>query len=102
MRDHIKLPFWARKVVGLITSPLSLLYGTCGRCKRAWALCDMHVTHYMPPAGCFALCEDCWGELTPAERLPYYMALVNRWETRTGEDFTPVRKMISDAATRGG
>jgi hypothetical protein len=30
-------------------------------------------------SSCFPLCEQCWQELTPGQRLPYYRALVDSW-----------------------
>lgn len=31
--------------------------------------------------GCFPLCEQCWGELTPEQRLPYYRTLLDSWKS---------------------
>ena len=59
---------------------LNPYYGTCGRCGRPWNVCKPHTTDYKIGYGCFPLCEDCWGELTPEKRLPYYRKLYDRWE----------------------
>jgi len=36
-------------------------------------------------SGCFALCEECWNELTPEERIPYYEQLIADWELKGAE-----------------
>jgi hypothetical protein len=36
--------------------------------------------------GCFPLCEECWQPMTPEERLPYYMQLVDDWIRENPED----------------
>lgn len=45
--------------------------GYCRRCKLYWRYCKEHTT-YSDGRGLFALCEDCWSDLTPEKRLPYY------------------------------
>ena len=59
-------------------------WGGCLRCRFPWVLVRSHTTHYDKNdtrLGCFPLCEDCWLELqTPAQRMPYYMSLVDKWE----------------------
>lgn len=54
-------------------------YGQCGRCFLAWPDTKGHTTEYSESGGCFPLCEDCWTELTPKERLPYYRQLWLSW-----------------------
>ena len=60
--------------------------GSCGRCKTTWDFVQNHVTSYYPKDCawprylCSALCEKCWRELTPDERLPYYAAVWNSWD----------------------
>lgn len=44
-----------------------------------------HSTPYNVASGCFPLCEACWSELSPDERLPYYRQLWQRW-LRDGVD----------------
>ncbi len=82
-------------------------YGDCGRCGLNWGYAKGHDTNYCPhddprfripelgidapdPSPCqgmFPLCEPCWVELeTPANRLPYYRGLWQRWVDDTGGD----------------
>jgi len=68
-----------RKVAGFIAAPFSSGYGSCGRCGRTWNICKFHSTMYSETDGCFTLCEDCWLDLSPDERLPYYKNLMNEW-----------------------
>jgi hypothetical protein len=56
-------------------------YGSCYRCGASWRTAKHHNTQYQPGLGCFPLCEDCWGVLTPAERLPFYRTLFQEWES---------------------
>jgi len=58
-------------------------YGTCLRCGMPWKFTSGHTTNYRAGDGCFPLCEDCWSRLTPAERLPYYMQLIEMWRSDT-------------------
>lgn len=57
--------------------------GTCFRCHRPWRSngigAEEHITTYSDTGGCFPLCEGCWSELTPDERLPYYAQLMHSW-----------------------
>jgi len=42
--------------------------------------------------GCFPLCVDCWPELTPEERLPFYRQLYEHWLGVNGADTLPSEK----------
>ena len=53
--------------------------GDCLRCHDTWDWKPSHVTNYSQTSGCFPLCEECWTELTPDERLPYYALLAGLW-----------------------
>ncbi|HTG95741.1 MAG TPA: hypothetical protein VL866_24280 [Pyrinomonadaceae bacterium] len=68
-----------------VSSYLQALYPNfsfCGRCEFPWPVVRSHDTSYRSGSSCFPLCEDCWQELgTPANRLPYYMALMDLWES---------------------
>lgn len=55
--------------------------GVCERCRLPWDIVRGHSTMYERGSGCFPLCEDCWSELSPRTRLPYYMSLVDQWES---------------------
>lgn len=55
-------------------------FGSCFRCGLSWnndlAVGKQHYTRYKEGHSCFPLCEDCWGVLSPEQRIPFYMALV--------------------------
>lgn len=55
-------------------TPESVL-GQCGNCKVSWKWVDGHSTMFTQSSGCFPLCEKCWSELTPEQRLPFYREL---------------------------
>ena len=68
-----------RKLIGDFTQLFNIHYSACGRCNRHWGICKRHSTDVVRGVwGCFPLCEDCWQELTPEERLPYYRAHYER------------------------
>jgi hypothetical protein len=73
-------------------------YSACGRCRMPWPLVRIHSTEYDAGRGCFPLCEDCWSELrTPANRMPYYMQLMDEWEredTGGGKERESVRAAV--------
>jgi len=76
-----------RKIIGYLAVPIFPGYSGCKHCHRPWAICKWHTTEYSDDgSGCFPLCQDCWAELNPAERLPYYMALVTSWQREGEED----------------
>ena len=65
-----------RRAWGKLTQLISPSWGYCNRCGVSWRFTKEHVTVYTPGAGLFPLCEKCWSELSPQERLPYYW----RWQ----------------------
>lgn len=50
-----------------------------GGCVRCYSKKTYHITDYMEGRGCFPLCERCWSELTPEQRLPWYRKLWDVW-----------------------
>lgn len=46
--------------------------GSCARYRTSWAFVDSHGTNYTDCSGVSILCEECWAELTPMERVPFY------------------------------
>lgn len=54
-------------------------YGGCFACGVTWDWKEHHTTYYKPSDGCFALCEVCWSNRTPEERLPFYAELMELW-----------------------
>ncbi len=78
---------------------------TCSRCHRFWSEVSLHETPYkfvghIQVATCFPLCEQCWQELTPETRLPYYRALFETWE-RFGPQPTETWLLIDEAVRKG-
>jgi hypothetical protein len=65
--------------------PATCGHGRCYRCLRRWCQVEFnyHSTKYDETHGCFPLCEACWLSLTPADRLPFYSALVCEWRRLT-------------------
>jgi hypothetical protein len=68
---NIRLGTWSQR--------LAPGYSWCFRCETPWLFVPNHTTDYRPDKGCFALCEKCWQELTPQQRLPYYRQLWEHW-----------------------
>ena len=66
--------------IGPISRAVSPGYSWCLRCKTTWNFVEGHVTQH-GTGGCFPLCEKCWGELTPTERLPFYEELLVMWNS---------------------
>lgn len=83
---------FVRQIEGALSRLASPTYSSCFRCGRTWNTCRNHSTPYSwhtpypggvkrPASACFPLCEDCWGELTRAQRLPYYRQMFDEWES---------------------
>jgi hypothetical protein len=64
---------------GRALRPLAPGYSWCMRCKTPWKFTKAHYTPYTEDRSCFPLCETCWQELTPEQRVPYYEKLVKWW-----------------------
>lgn len=75
-----KKTFSERLAIGRTQQKNYSSYSTCMRCQLPWPLCDIHDIKMDETSSCFAICEDCWQELPPSERLVYYRALFNKWE----------------------
>lgn len=71
-----------RKLISPILIFYAPSYGRCFRCFWPWKFANGHAIPYseneLGGAG-FALCESCWAELTPEERLPFYRKLCEKW-----------------------
>jgi hypothetical protein len=68
--------------IGRISHFLTPVYSACRRCHTTWFFVEGHNTMITDGRGCFPLCERCWGELTPADRLPFYRDLYNSHDYR--------------------
>lgn len=77
-------------------------YGVCGRCKTSWSSVAYHATRYAPDKQMLPLCEPCWALLTPAQRLPYYQALLGQWEhAHPGYVTADIRAAVEVAVNEG-
>ncbi len=54
-------------------------FSSCGRCHTTWNIVEGHTISYCPTGGMFALCEECWRDLLPTERLPFYHRTWLEW-----------------------
>ncbi len=64
-----------RKTKGNIARIVFFTSLFCHRCGIPWHMTEKHSTIYSEDRSCFALCEQCWGELTPKQRLSHYREL---------------------------
>jgi hypothetical protein len=85
-----------RKVIGNVARVFSPGYSFCHRCNRPWTVCHGHITHYTEGSGCFPLCDECWMELTPESRLPFYRELYLEWQRQgyTGIDWPAIERAV--------
>lgn len=75
------LKYWARRYsirLGKITQRYSS-YGFCFKCGTTWEYVQNHVTYIEDGSGCFPMCEKCWRDTSPKDRLPYYRRLYDEW-----------------------
>jgi hypothetical protein len=70
-----------RKILGRMSQLINTGWGSCKRCGITWAFVHGHITDYDLGDGCFPLCESCWKDLTPEERLPFYRQMYDEWGT---------------------
>lgn len=80
-----------RQALGSLSQFVDLSHSYCYRCWITWTFVREHTTWYRyidghKDTGCFALCEHCWKELTPIQRLPFYRMLFERWNTLGRKD----------------
>src|SRR3990167_680068 len=79
--DKVNMGFTSRLAWGLFSRIESPGFGACERCGMSWAIVNGHATYVAGGFGIFPLCLECKLELSPEERLPYYLALYKRWPT---------------------
>ncbi len=60
-------------------------FGRCGRCRMSWKWVKSHSTEYSASGGMFPLCERCWSELSPGDRVPFYRELWDGWQKTRNE-----------------
>lgn len=68
-------------------------FGTCARCDEPWAYVRGHTTMYSETMGVFPLCEGCWSDLSPQDRLPYYEDWCDKWD---GTHREQIRRAVLD------
>jgi hypothetical protein len=84
--------------IGSISKILSPSYSSCEKCNTTWKFVKPHYTYYDESHGCFSLCEKCWSELTPKERLEFYkISRVSFWRNKSEEEWN----MIVNAVLKG-
>jgi hypothetical protein len=89
------------------------VFSSCQRCGISWKWVNSHSTRTGPDCGVAPLCEKCWRELTPKQRVPFYeLARIEyRWPISQAaleaavlaeqEDRHSSERERSDSATRG-
>ena len=83
--------------IGRISKLFSPWSSACGKCHTTWDFVRHHVTGYTDHTGMFPLCEKCWSELTPEQRLPYYRDLWLSWgevDTLSGATWDDVKNAV--------
>jgi hypothetical protein len=102
------LKWFARRTVAFLFNWIFMGYSNCGCCKRAWPLVRKHhCNDYSRGRAMFPLCEACWKDLTPEQRMPYYMKLIDSWEESSdGKNhndlsYSDIRKAIFTAVSEG-
>jgi hypothetical protein len=97
-----------RGVLARLLAPRQIRCGACDMPFQGPIRVEPHVTTYRELRGIFALCEGCWAERTPEDRLPYYEHRIERWkedgETWEGEPLGEGRvpEEIREAVRNGG
>lgn len=91
-----------RRMLANIARGFAPGYSHCYRCGMPWKFTESHSTMYDGGRGCFPLCEDCWSDLTPDERLPFYERLISDWNGKYGCPIEPEKADAILAAVRAG
>lgn len=83
----VKSPLWIRKTIGFVSRQFYPGMSICGYCGCNWVFARFHNTpyEYGEDNTCSILCEVCWRDLTPEQRLPYYRDLCEHWRISGGE-----------------
>jgi hypothetical protein len=69
---NVRLGTWSQR--------LAPGYSWCAHCETPWLFVAHHDTDYRSDRGIFVLCEKCWAEFTPQQRLPYYRQRFDHWK----------------------
>ncbi len=74
-----QIALFFRSIAGFFARLVSPMYSACGRCGMPLNVTKHHSTDVNESGGMFPLCEKCWNDLTPQDRLPYYKKLYDSW-----------------------
>lgn len=91
-RWHLRFILKGRRI-GRISNLLSPGFSSCGACHTNWQFVAGHVTRFASGKGMFPLCEACWQERRPQERLPFYESLFHKWPA-DGERWEDIKKTV--------
>jgi hypothetical protein len=69
-------------------------YGSCYKCRTNWFFVEGHTTLFGPSGGGFPLCEQCWQELTPEQRLPFYRQLFENWQPHSNYSWAEIEAAV--------
>ena len=75
------VPLFWRRVLGHHERREHFNESFCLRCLRPWSRVEARRVAYKfdGSRAMFALCKECWAQLTPGDRLPYYLELAQAW-----------------------
>lgn len=82
--------------IGKISKILTPSYSCCEKCNTTWVFVKYHNTMYTNSRGMFPMCEKCWCELIPEQRLPFYRSVFLRWNNDGSLDFEVIKKAVLD------
>jgi hypothetical protein len=90
--------------IGRLGQLLAPGYGWCLRCLTPWVFVSYHATDFGHQGkGCLPLCQKCWDELTPEQRLPFYQELIELWHQAPCDlSFDDEWAQVKDAVLKGG
>ena len=97
MKNYIKtlkIRLLPRRIAGFFARLIFPMYSACGRCGMPWRVTKHHSTKVTWRDGMLPLCESCWKDLTPQDRLPHYRKLYESWlktTPKTLPDGTPYK-----------
>lgn len=66
--------------IGRLSDWLEPGYSHCLCCRTNWQYVEPHSTEVAERGGMFPMCEQCWSERSPHERLKYYRMLYEEWK----------------------
>lgn len=95
-----------RKRINIRIGPISQLWDTttlyCECCHTTWKFVVPHTTQYSVHSSCQALCEKCWNEYIPVDRLKFYLKMwTKQRSTHSSGDNSFEWSLISESVLRG-